>query len=68
MPPSEGGGDEGLKVEGGFPFGRLRKLQGGFKRLEGGLKGLHLRKALRGLKGTSRELQGGSPSEGFKGA
>ena len=29
----EGGGDEGLKVEGGFTFGRL---QGGFK---GGLKG-----------------------------
>ena len=37
---ARGGGDEGLKVEGGFTFGRL---QGGFKEasrgLEGGLKG-----------------------------
>ena len=37
---ARGGGDEGLKVEGGFTFGRL---QGGFKGasrgLEGGLKG-----------------------------
>ena len=32
----EGGGDEGLKVEGGFTFGRL---QGGFKGLQGGFKG-----------------------------
>ena len=31
-----GGGDEGLKVEGGFTFGRL---QGGLKGVEGGLKG-----------------------------
>ena len=44
------GGDEGLKVEGDFTFGRL---QGGFKGTSGGLKrglqealrGLHLRKA-----------------------
>ena len=51
-----GGGDEGLKLEGGFTFGRL---QGGFKGasrgLKGGLKGasrgLHLRKASTGLQG-----------------
>ena len=48
------GGDEGLKVEGGFTFGRL---QGGF---QGGLKG-----ASRRLQGG---LKGASPSEGFKGA
>ena len=58
-----GGGDEGLKVEEGFTFGRL---QGGFK---GASRGLHLRKASRGLeggfKGASRALEGGlKPSEG----
>ena len=33
---ARGGGDEGLKVEGGFTFGRL---EGGLKGLERGLKG-----------------------------
>ena len=46
----EGGGDEGLKVEGGFTFGRL----------QGGLKGASSRLHLEGgLKGASRGLQGG---------
>ena len=60
--------NEGLKVEGGFTFGRL---QGSFKKasrgLRGGLKeasrGLHLRKVSRGVKGASRGLQ-----RGLKGA
>ena len=54
-----GGGDEGLKVEGGFTFGRL---QGGLKGVSRGLQG--------GLKGASRGLEGGfkGPSRGLKGA
>ena len=65
VPPSEapfkgvgargGGGDEGLKVEGGFTFGRL---QGGFKEASRGLQG--------GFKGFQGGLKGASPSEGFK--
>ena len=45
-PPSRGlegsgrGGDEGLKVEGGFTFGRLQGgLKGASRGLEGGFKG-----------------------------
>ena len=35
-----GGGDEGLKVEGGFTFGRLQGgLKGASRGLEGGFKG-----------------------------
>ena len=35
-----GGGDEGLKVEGGFTFGRLQRgLKGASRGLEGGFKG-----------------------------
>ena len=69
----EGGGDEGLKVEGGFTFGRLqgglkgasRGLQGGlegdftFGRLQGGLKG--------GFKGASRRLEGEGGFERLEG-
>ena len=47
---ARGGGDEGLKVEGGFTFGRL----------QGGLKG-----ASRGLQGGLKRCST-SPSEGFK--
>ena len=66
VPPSKVWGrgeglDEGLKVEGGFTFGRL---QGGFKRfkgasmgLQGGFKGAQ--GLQRGLKGASRSLEGG---------
>ena len=43
------GGDEGLKVEGGFTFARL---QGGFKGASRGLQG---------FKGASRGLEGASP-------
>ena len=69
----EGGGDEGLKVEGGFTFGRLhRRLNGASTGLEGGFKG--------GLKGASRglhleprglealKLQGGLKPSALKGA
>ena len=60
----EGGGDEGLKVEGGFTFGRL---QGGFKGasrgLQGGLKPSEAEEGFErlegGLKGASRGLEGG---------
>ena len=72
--PLQGGGDEGLKVEGGLHLRKAsRGLQGGLKGasrgLEGGFKGLHLRKASRGLEGgfngASRGLEGGlKPSEG----
>ena len=35
----EGGGNEGLKVEGGFTFGRLQEgLKGASRGLEGGFK------------------------------
>ena len=52
----EGGVDEGLKVEGGFTFGRL---QGGFKGASRGLEGgLHLQKASRGLEGGFK-VEGG---------
>ena len=35
-----GGADEGLKVEGGFTFGRLQgRFKGASRRLQGGLKG-----------------------------
>ena len=84
VPPSEapfkgawrvwgrGGGDEGLKVEGGFTFGRLqggfkgawRGLEGGFKEASRGLQGGFTFGRLQGgLKGASRGLQAG-----FKGA
>ena len=37
---ARGGGDEGLKVEGGFTFGRLQGgLKGASRGLEGGFKG-----------------------------
>ena len=45
----ECGGDEGLKVEGGFTFGRLQGgLKGASRRLEGGFKGLHLEGGFKG--------------------
>ena len=56
---ARGGGDEGLKVEGGITFERLQR---GFKGASKGLEDLQLRKASRGLqggfKGASRGLQG----------
>ena len=55
-----GGGDEGLKVEGGFTFGRL---QGGLKGASRGLEGGGLEG---GFKGASRGLEGGFKG-GFKG-
>ena len=60
-----GGGDEGLKVEGGFTFGRLQGgLKGASRGLEGGFKGASPWRGLQGgLKGAWRGLQGG-----FKGA
>ena len=54
-----GGGDEGLKVEGGFTFGRLQGgLKGASRGLEGGFKG-----ASRGL-----HLEGGFKGACLKGA
>ena len=62
-----GGGDEGLKVEGGFTFGRLQgsfkgAWKGASRGLKGASRGLHLRKASKGLeggfKGASRRLEG----------
>ena len=74
--PLQGGGDEGLKVEGGFTFGRLQRgfkgasrgleggctLKGASSRLEGGFKAL--KGALTGLEGG---LKGASSSRGLQG-
>ena len=71
---ARGGGDEGLKVEGGFTFGRLQGgLKGASRGLEGGFKGasrgLHLEGGLQGgLKGASRGLEGGLKPSALKGA
>ena len=73
---ARGGGDEGLKVEGGFTFGRLQgglkgasSLKGASRGLEGGLKPSALKGASRmlegGFKGASRGLH---LEGGFKGA
>ena len=77
------GGDEGLKVEGGFTFGRLQGgLKGASRGLEGGFTLKGASRGLGGLKpsalkgGASRGLQGGLKGAsrglhlegGFKGA
>ena len=62
---ARGGGDEGLKVEGGFTFGRL---QGGFKGASMGLEGGFTLGLEGGFKGASRGLEGGFKPSALKGA